>query len=141
MFVTQGIGRHELQFEPDRTLWNTIEIVQGTHVHLARTVYGGSRTTRLILLCSSEALFRAVAGQVFGEVEELWSLGRLCSGDQGQLCAKRIASVRQDSWDILGGVSGLEVFLESGERYSVNPVQFATVQQAPTTIWQAPWSI
>jgi len=137
VFITQGIGRYEQQFDPERTYWQAIEIHPGTRVHLARTVACGDDPPRLIMICTSQALFNAIVKGSFGQVEQLWSLGRIRDVDPLQWGSQRVVNVLHDYMDILGGMDRLEVLLEDGERYCVNPAISTFSRHPPKIIWES----
>ncbi len=137
MFITQGICRHEHQFDPERTYWHAFEIDLGTRVHMARTVGPGGGPTRLIMICSSSALLRALVDGVFGQVEQLWSVGRFQPDSPINWVNRRVEKFQIHYLDLLGGIERIEVVLDDGNRYWVPPATQAPVSHSPKTIWEA----
>ena len=136
VFITEGSGRYEHQFESERTYWRVVEVHAGTHVHLARTAGCGHDAPRLFLICTTKALRDALVRGAHGKIDELWSLGRIQGADPGQWGSQPVAKVLQHYADVLGGVNRLEVVLRDGDRYWVSPPVPTSNSCPPETIWE-----
>lgn len=138
MFITPGSGRYEHQLEPERTYWRVVEIGDGTQVHLARAVGCDDVTPRLFMICTAKALFDALVRGTHGQVDQLWSLGRIHSADPRQWGSQPVAKILQHYEDVLGGVNRLEVVLQDGESYWVSaptPTSYRD-PHPPKVIWE-----
>lgn len=81
MFVTEGCSRFEHQYDPDRTLWRSFEVVSRSRVFIAGTAPDVVHGPRTLFISTTDGLADVVSERRYGSVQQLCMIDCLAGSD------------------------------------------------------------